>query len=162
MSLGKSMRRTLLIGLLALTVTLVSVTAASAQFERGFTDSDLELIEGNGRVNVTLRGALIGSVQGAGTLTITDYPGGVETEVLVLNETTSWELDPDTTVYVGENLRFRVFRGKWRVRMQGSGIFTSLVGVGSIGFVGEGRYSLGGAPYRPWPTEWTTLKLGEE
>lgn len=156
------MRRPLLIGLLVLVLSLTAVSAASARPELGFADSDIEFVEGNGRILVALRGALIGSLQGTGTVTVTDLPGKVATEILVLNEDASWKLDPDTTVYAGENLRFRVFRGNWRVRIQGSGIFTSIVGTGSIGFSGEGRYSLAGAPYRPWPTEWTTLRLGEE
>jgi hypothetical protein len=156
------MRRPLLIGLLVLVVSLTAVSVASARFERGFDDSDVELIEGSGRVTATVRGALIGSLQGTGTVTVTDLQDKVVTQTLVLNEAASWQLDSDTTVYAGENLRFRVFRGKWRVRVQGDGIFTSIVGAGTIGFSGQGRYSLAGAPYRAWPTEWTTLRLGEE
>jgi hypothetical protein len=157
------MRRPLLIGLLVLALSLTAVSAASARGERGFVDSDIELIEGSGRVTATVRGAMIGSVQGTGTVTVTDLPDRATTQILVLNETASWTLDSDTTVYAGEDLRFRVFRGKWRVKIQGDGIFTSIVGAGTIGFVGEeGRYSLAGAPYRPWPAEWTTLRLGDE
>lgn len=156
------MRRPLLIGLLVLVVSLTAASVASARFERGFEDSDVELVEGSGRVTATVRGALIGSLQGTGTVTVTDLEDKVLTQTLVLNETASWKLDPDTTVYAGENLRFRVFRGKWRVKIQGDGIFTSIVGAGTIGLSGEGRYSLAGAPYRPWPAEWATLRLGEE
>jgi hypothetical protein len=156
------MRRPLLIGLLVLVISLTAVSVASARFDRGFEDSDVELVEGNGRVTATVRGALIGSVQGTGIVTVTYLQDRPVTQTLVLNETSSWKLDPDTTVYAGENLRFRVFRGKWRVRIQGDGIFTSIVGAGTIGLVGEGRYSLAGAPFRAWPTEWTTLRLGEE
>lgn len=156
------MRRPLLIGLLVLVVSLTAVSVASARFERGLEGSDVELVEGNGRITATVRGALIGSLQGTGTVTVTDLQDTVVTQTLVLNETASWKLDPDTTVYAGENLRFRVFRGKWRVKVQGDGIFTSIVGVGTIGLAGEGRYSLAGEPYRPWPAEWTTLRLGDE
>jgi hypothetical protein len=156
------MRRPLLIGLFVLVISLTAVSVASARFDRAFEDSDVELVEGDGRITATVRGAMIGSLQGTGTVTVTDLQDRVVTQILVLNETASWKLDPDTTVYAGENLRFRVFRGRWRVRIQGDGIFTSIVGNGTIGLVGEGRYSLAGAPYRSWPEEWTTLRLGDE
>ncbi len=156
------MRRPLLIGLLALVVALTAASVGSARIDRGLTDSDIELVDGAGRVLVAVRGALIGSVQGKGTVTITDLPGRIETEVLVQGADSSFQPEPGTTVYDGENLRFRVFRGKWKVRIQGTGIFTSIVGVGSISFAGEGRYSMAGAPLRAWPTEWTTLRLGDE
>jgi hypothetical protein len=148
-----------LIAFVTLVVALAATAAAPAAPDRGLDDTDLELLDGNGKVRVALRGALIGSVA-KGSVTITDLPGGVETEVLVQGEEASWELDPGVSRYVGEDIRFRVFRGKWRVEMQGSGMFTSIVGTGSIGFSGEGRYSLAGAAYRPWPAEWTILKLG--
>jgi hypothetical protein len=156
------MRRPLLISLLVLLISLTAVSVASARAERVFEDSDIEYIEGNGRVHATMRGALIGSVQGTGTVTVTDLADRVTTQILVINESASWKLDENTTVYAGENLRFRVFRGKWRVKVQGDGIFVSIVGAGTLGFAGEGRYSLAGAPYRPWPEEWTTLRLGDD
>jgi hypothetical protein len=146
---------TLLVAFAATTVAAAAPTAPLRELE----DTDLELVDGNGKVRVALRGALIGSVA-KGSVTITDLPGGVETEVLVQGEEASWELDPGVTRYAGDDLRFRVFRGRWRVEMQGSGIFTSIVGAGSIGFSGEGRYSLAGGPYHNWPSVWTTLKLG--
>lgn len=156
------MRRSLIIGLLVLVVSLAAVSVASARAVRAFDDSDIEYVEGDGRIHATIRGALIGSVQGTGTVTVTDLPDRVRTKILVINETASWRLDENTTVYAGENLRFRVFRGKWRVKVQGDGIFVSMVGTGTLGFAGEGRYSLAGAPYRPWPKEWTTLRLGDD
>lgn len=156
------MRRPLFISLLALVISLTAVSVASARAERAFGDSDIEYIEGSGRIHATMRGALIGSVQGAGTVTVSDLPDRVRTKILVINETASWKLDENTTVYAGQNLRFRIFRGKWRVKVQGDGIFVSIVGTGTLGFAGEGRYSLAGAPYRPWPVKWTTLRLGDE
>jgi hypothetical protein len=156
------MRRPLLISLLVLVISLAAASAASARVDRVFDDSDIEYIEGTGRIHATMRGALIGSVQGTGTVTVTDVADRVKTQILVINETASWRLDETTTVYAGENLRFRVFRGKWRVKVQGDGIFVSIVGTGALGFAGEGRYSLAGAPYRPWPKEWTTLRLGDD
>jgi hypothetical protein len=148
--------------LLVLVIAFTAVSVASARVERQFEDSDIEFIEGNGRIHATMRGALIGSVQGTGTVTVTDFADKVTTQILVVNEAASWKLDENTTVYAGEKLRFRVFRGKWRVKVQGQGIFVSMVGTGTVGFAGEGRYSLAGAPYRPWPKEWTTLRLGDD
>jgi hypothetical protein len=109
-----------------------------------------------------VRGAAIGSVAG-GRITITDFPGQVETDVLVQGDgVTRIQIDENTTRYIGENMRFRVFRGKWRVRISGFGIFASVVGVGQAEIVGQGRYSLAGSPFEPWPSDWITLKLGDE
>ena len=60
---------------------------------------------------------MIGSV-GSGWVWVTDLPGGAETDIFVAGDEDSYQIDTQTTAYRGDNLRFRVFRGKWRVRIR--------------------------------------------
>lgn len=154
------MRRRLLIGILCVLTGALAASPALAKPAAEKAESDVELVNGTGRVVVAIRGALIGSLA-SGRVTVKDLPGPVDTEIQVLGSDTRFEVDDATTIYAGENLRFRVFRGKWRVTIQGEGIFTSAVGVGSLRLQGTGRLSVAGEPYRPWPAEWTTIKLGD-
>jgi hypothetical protein len=154
------MRRRLLIGLLVAAVSFAAVSSAAANLARGTAESDMELIEGSGRVLVIMRGALIGSVA-SGRIEIRELPSAFDTDIQVLGDDSPLQVDETTTVYEGENLRFRVFRGKWRVDIRGTGIFTSIAGVGTVRLAGDqGRYSVEGAPFRPWPTEWTKIPVG--
>jgi hypothetical protein len=152
------MRRRLPIAILVVVAALAVASTASARFGHGIADSDIELADGSGRVLIAVRGALIGSL-GDGRLTITAKP---LTEVLVQGAESSFLLDEDTTVYVGENIRFRAFRGRIRVRIQGTEIFTSLVGSGAVWLAGQGTYSLAGTAPKPWPEIWSEIKLGDD
>ena len=121
-------------------------------------DNGVELAGGNGRAVLTLRGAVLGSLDG-GAVTITARRGD---PVLLVQgyERTRLAKDGGTT-YIGRDLRFRVFRGTWRVVITGSGIAASAVGDGIVGLRGEGRYSIGGRPYRFWPEKFDTFVLGD-
>lgn len=137
-----------------------SALAGPRQVQRGLENA-VELADGTGLVVVNLRGALIGSARNA-TLTITDLPGRTETEILVQGAASRHDVDDQTSVYQCNDCRFRVFRGKWKIRIQGEGIFASFVGEGTFGLVGtSGRFSYAGAPDNPWPTEWQVTKLGD-
>lgn len=154
------MRRRLLIGILVLLVAVLAASPALGKPAVARAESDVELVNGTGRAVISVRGALIGSLT-SGRVTVKDLPDSVDTRIQVLGSDTRFQIDDQTTVYAGENLRFRVFRGKWRVTIQGEGIFTSAVGVGWVRLEGSGRLAVAGEPYRPWPAEWTTIKLGE-
>ncbi len=152
--------RRILIPLIALAVFLGTATVAAARpVIRTDKDNGIELVDGNGRTTIGLRGALIGSV-GNGWVWVTDLPGKVETDIFVVGDDESFQIDAQTTVYHGDNIRFRVFRGRWRVRIKGNDINVSAVGDGTVGLAGKGRYSVAGGPYRPWPLEWRTFRLG--
>ncbi len=154
------MARRLLIPLLVLAFLLGTATVASARpVLRSDQENGIELVDGNGRTTIGLRGALIGSV-GSGTVWVTDLPGKVETDIVVIGDDDSYQLDNQTTVYQGTGLRFRVFRGRWRVRIRGSDINVSAVGTGTVSLAGRGRYSVAGGPYHYWTDVWKTVKLG--
>lgn len=154
--------RRLLVTALVLLVALSAASPAFADTNRQLRslENGVELADGTGLVLVNLRGALIGSAENA-SLTITDLPAGAETDILVQGAT-SRIVDDQTTVYQCENCRFRIFRGKWRVRIQGVGINASFAGDGTLTLSGpEGRLSFAGGLFKPWPTEPQVIKLGD-
>jgi hypothetical protein len=152
--------RRILIPLVALAFLLGTATVAAARPAlKTDQENGVELASGNGRTTIGLRGALIGSV-GNGWVWVTDLPGKVETDIFVVGDDESYQIDPQTTVYHGDNIRLRVFRGRWRVRIKGSDINVSAVGDGFFGIAGRGRFSIAGGPSRAWPQEWRTFKLG--
>ena len=67
-----------------------------------------------------------------------------------------------TTIYTGTNLTFRIFGGSWRVALTGSGIHASAVTRGLLTLRGEsGTFSLDGGPFRRWPSEFRSFRLGD-
>lgn len=144
---------------------LIAVLAAVAALAAGSgpaaaaADTGIELAGGSGRATLALRGALLGGLE-RGSMSITTLPGTERPQILVQGYDWQTVVDERTTVYGGERIRFRVFRGAWRVRIRGSGINASAVGRGIVGLAGRGRYSLAGAPYRPWPALYQTIRLG--
>jgi hypothetical protein len=147
------MSRHALIFVLAAALAVAATTASAATAGTG-----IELVGGSGRATLNLRGALLGALE-RGRLAITTIPGRQRPEILVQGY--EWQrAEGQTTIYGGDRIRFRVFRGAWHVRLSGSGINASAVGRGIVGLAGRGRYSLAGAPYRPWPAEYETIRLG--
>jgi hypothetical protein len=139
--------------ILALLVALVVAMPASARTaERG-----IELVDGSGRAVLALRGSVLG-VLGQGRLTVTVLVGRERPQVLV--EGHAWSRRTGaTTVYGGRDIRFRVFRGSWRIHMTGREINASAVGRGLVGLGGTGRYALSGGEYVAWPARYTMIRL---
>ena len=150
------MSRRALIAVLAAVTALAAGTGPATAVT---ADTGIELAGGSGRATLALRGALLGGLE-RGRMTITTLPGREQPQILVQGYDWQTVVDERTTVYGGERIRFRVFRGAWRVRIHGSGINASAVGRGVVGLAGRGRYSLAGAPYRPWPAQYQTIRLG--
>jgi len=154
------MGRSLVLLLTVLAIVLATAsTAAARPVLRTDQENGIELADGSGRTTIVLRGAMIGSV-GSGTVWVTDLPDKTTTDIFVAGDDESYALTLRTTVYKGNDIRLRVFRGRWRVRIKGSGINLSAVGNGTVGLAGRGRYSLAGGPYRSWTADWRTFKLG--
>jgi hypothetical protein len=145
-------------GRLLLLLALVTALAASPPAWGAPTDGGIELVGGSGRSTLTLRGAILGTVE-LGRITVSVRAG--EPRVFVQGHDWSRETDAGV-VYGGSDLRFRVFRGSWRVIIQGSGINASAVGDGTVRLRGTGRYSIDGASYALWPTVFETIRLTEE
>jgi hypothetical protein len=141
----------------ALVVTIAAL-AASGTASAAPADAGVELAGGSGKAVVALEGAVLGSLD-RGRITVVTRRG----EPLVLVQGYEWVRtgQDGSTVYGGRDIRFRVFRGAWRVTLQGGGINASAVGTGSIGLRGIGRYSLDGGAYRTWPDEYKVILLGD-
>jgi hypothetical protein len=148
------------LALIASVAALAALGPLAASAPAALKESGIELVDGSGQATLTLRGALLGGLE-RGRLAIAIRAGREQPEILVLGA--DWErvLDSGTTVYGGRELRFRVFRGAWRVRITGSGINASAVGKGTVGLRGRGRYALAGAAYRAWPAEYQAIRLGD-
>jgi hypothetical protein len=140
-------------------IVAVLALATSGSAAAAASESGIELADGEGRAVVALEGAVLGSFD-RGRITIAERRG----DPLVLVQGYEWvreSLDGETT-YGGRNIRFRVFRGAWRVTIQGVDINVSAVGPGTIGLRGSGRYSLDGGDYHPWPEEYRVFVLGAD
>lgn len=120
-------------------------------------DGGIELTGGSGRAVLTLQGAVLGSLE-RGRITVAVRRA--EPEVLVQGYEWVRNARDGSLTYGGRDIRFRVFRGAWRVTLIGSGIDASAVGAGTIGLRGSGQFSLDGGAYRPWPSEYRVIVLG--
>jgi hypothetical protein len=105
-----------------------------------------------------VKGAVIGW-QGNGKLTLTDNDPYDENAPTVRGRIKSKRVSDATTVYKGQNIRYRMLDGSYRLRFEGTGIRLSAVGRGWVTFDGDDRfasygyYSLNGAPFEPIPAD---------
>lgn len=121
-------------------------------------EQGIELADGSGRVTLALRGAVLG-VLGQGRLTVISLAGRDRPQILV--EGYAWvRRNGNTVAYGGKGIRFRVFRGSWRIHLAGRGINASAVGRGLVGLEGSGRYALTGKDFVSWPAQYQTIRLG--
>ena len=156
------MARRVLIPLLALLLLLGTASVALGKPSERFDDErGIELISGNGRTTIALRGAVIGSV-GSGWVWVTDLPGGAETDIFVAGDEDSYQIDaaddrlpwrrhplprlPGQVARQHQGRGHQRERGRYRVRRPRRQ---------------QRRYSrVAGGPERRWPEEWKTIKLG--
>ena len=148
------MRRRWVICALAVATALATSSVALG----AAADSGIELAGGSGRSVLTLRGAVLGTVD-VGRIMVAIRAG--DPQVIVQGE--DWQRPTDDgIIYGGRDLRFRIFRGSWKLVVNGTGINASAVGSGVVGLRGEGRYSIDGAPYQAWPEEFDTIRLSPD
>lgn len=155
------------LGLVAV-VFLLAVPAASLARPTPPGDGTLVVRNGRGVIIVQIKGAAIGTMA-SGKLTLTDNDPYDENYPLVKG---SWrprpqQLNDTTTVYHGQNIRYRMLGGSYRLKFEGVRIHLSAVGRGWVIFDGDGRsdnngfYSLNGTSWEPIPNDATErLKLG--
>ena len=94
-----------------------------------------------------------------GKLTLTDNDPYDENSPVVHGRLRArpMQLSDATTVYKGQNIRYRMVEGSYRLKFEGSGIRLSTVGRGWVTFDGDdrfenvGAYSLNAAPLQPIP-----------
>ena len=134
---------------------LVAVPAALAG-ARVTGDGVLELSKGDGLVVVNgTRGTLWGQMD-KGKLVVTDPILG-DGQVFVSGADRTHIVSDSVTVYAGVDITFRVTGGKYKLRLQGSGIDFTAVGVGTAQLGGDvladhpGVYALDSGTWNPVP-----------
>lgn len=149
---------------------LAAAFPAAAFSERVPADGSLAVRDGRGKVQVVVRGSLIGRL-GNGSITIEELGGPDEgTEPVVRGyKTFKWGRNGNARTYTGKGMRFRLIGGRYRVVFQGKGLFFSLVGRGRVQLDGagsleesifyDGFYSLNGSEEESLPDEPTWLNL---
>ena len=156
------MRRFLLL-LLALCLTL---PAAAWAFRALPGDGTLVVDNGRGVVIVRARGGIIGRFD-SGRLIVDDSVEGDGSGPIVYGAERIRELGGRRTLYIGEDVRFRMIGGLYRVQLQAVGIDVSAVGRGTAtldasGFSDQpGRFSINGGPFQSMPGVVTRYPLGQ-
>lgn len=142
----------------------LAVPAAGFAIAGGNDDGTLSVRNGVGKVALDFNGSAVGRVVGKGTIKIVDpYPtDGTGFDVWGCDD----RFDPTDTKTVcssdgkGLPIRFRAIGGVYRIFTNGSGIFLSAVGQGTVTLNGagdnpdvpyDGRYSINDEPYRSLP-----------
>ena len=154
------MRRLVLI----LLVFGLAVPAAAWAVRELPGDGTVVVDNARGMVTVRARGGIIGRFD-SGRLVVEDPVEG-DGRPFVYGAERIRELGPHTTLYIGEDVRFRLIGGAYRVTVYAVGIDVSAVGRGSVvldgtGFAEQpGRYQINGGSWQPMPDASTSLTLG--
>ncbi len=160
--LGKTMRR-----LLPLVLVLLLALPTAAWAVRTLPgDGTLVIDNGRGTVTVKARGGIIGRFD-SGRMVVDDPVENDGSGPIVYGADRIRDLGGGRTQYIGEDVRFRMIGGTYRVRIQAVGIDVSAVGRGTVtldanGFADlPGRFSINGDPFQPLPTHLTSFTLGQ-
>jgi hypothetical protein len=156
------MRRLVLI----LLASCLVIPAGAVAVQQLPGDGTLVVDNARGLVTVKARGGIIGRFD-YGRLVIVDPIEGDGSGPIVYGADRIRELGPKTTQYVGEDVRFRLIGGSFRVTAQAQGMDISAVGRGTVLLDGSGfseqpgRFSINGDAYQAMPDTPTTYTLGE-
>jgi hypothetical protein len=129
-------------------------------------DGTLVVDNGNGVVTVRARGGILGRFV-TGNVVITDLDLTDGKAPVVYGAETIDRLAPGRTMYSGDEIRFRMIGGLFRVQVNAIGIDVSAVGRGvatldATGFTDfPGRYSINGDAFQPLPGHAITVALGQ-
>jgi hypothetical protein len=150
--------------LFACALFALSLPAIAVAFPSAPGDGTLSVKNANGRIDVVITGAFIGSCDNC-RVWVTDPNPRDGTGPIVSGEEEEIELSDTKTRFAGRDLRFRVIGGFFRLVVRGSGIDGSAVGQGDVTLRGwinnTGTYALNGGERRQLPFEPLTLRLGE-
>jgi hypothetical protein len=146
----------------------VAAWAAAASPESSTSPGDGTLVVDNGRgsVIVRARGGILGRFD-TGNVVISDLDVTDGKVPVVYGADTIRVLGSGRMMYSGDDLRFRMIGGLYRVQINAIGIDVSAVGRGiavldASGFTDfPGRFSIDGGPFQPLPGHPTTYTLGQ-
>jgi hypothetical protein len=156
------MRR--LIPLVLALLFVVPATALAARMLPG--DGTVVVDNGRGAVTVKARGGIIGRFD-SGRLIVEDPVEGDGSGPIVYGAERIRDLGGRRTLYIGEDVRFRMIGGYYRVQIQAVGIDVSAVGRGTVtldatGFADlPGRFQINGGPFQPLPSHPVSYTLGQ-
>jgi hypothetical protein len=128
-------------------------------------DGSLVVDNARGLVTVRARGGIIGRFD-SGRLVVEDPQEGDGSGPIVYGADRIRELGPRTTLYIGEDVRFRLIGGFYRVSVNAYGMDISAVGRGTAmldgsGFAEQpGRFQINGGLWQPMPDDATRYTLG--
>jgi hypothetical protein len=152
--------------LVLLIVVLLLAAPAVAWGLRGAPgDGSLVVQDGSGVAVVNARGGIIGRFD-QGRLLV-DRPIDDANGLIVYGADKVRE-GLTRTLYIGEEVRFRLIGGAYRIRVVAVGMDISAVGRGFAilddgepeGFSDAGRYSVNGGPFQAMPSSPTRVSLG--
>jgi hypothetical protein len=149
----------LLVLLLALPATAWAVRTVPG-------DGTLVVDNGRGQVNIRARGGIIGRFD-SGRLIVEDPVEGDGSGPIVYGAERIRDLGQHRMLYVGEDVRFRMIGGLYRVTILAVGMDVSAVGRGTVvldatGFTDlPGRFAINGGSFQPLPGRPTTYQLGQ-
>ncbi len=129
-------------------------------------EGTLVVDNGNGSVVVKARGGIIGRFD-SGRLIVDDPTDGDGATPFVYGAERIREVSATRTVYIGEDVRFRIIGGPYRVQVVALGIDISAVGRGTAtldagGFTDRpGRFAIDGGPFQALPGVLTRYALGQ-
>ncbi len=144
----------------------LGLPAAAWALQSAPGDGTLVVDNGRGSVVVKARGGIIGRFD-SGRLIVDDPVDGDGTGPIVYGAERIREVSATRTLYIGEDVRFRMIGGLYRLQIQAVGIDISAVGRGTAtldasGFTDQpGRYAFDGAPFQPLPGVLTRYTLGQ-
>jgi hypothetical protein len=128
-------------------------------------DGSLVVDNARGLVTLRARGGIIGRFD-SGRLVMEDLYDGDGSGPIVYGADRVRELGPRMTLYIGEDIRFRLIGGAYRVSVNAYGMDISAVGRGTAvldgsGFAEQpGRFQVNGGSWQPMPDDATRYTLG--
>ena len=129
-------------------------------------DGTLVVDNARGLVVVRARGGIIGRFD-SGRLIADDPVEGDGSGPIVYGAERIRDLGGRRTLYIGEDVRFRMIGGYYRVQIQAVGIDVSAVGRGTVtldatGFADlPGRFQINGGPFQSLPSHAVSYTLGQ-
>jgi hypothetical protein len=148
--------------LFAMLAALVG-TGAAAATPAAPNDGTLIVKNGVGRIVFTGKGAVIGRFD-IGKVTIKDPNPNDGTGPIVWGAEAESLISEKTTLYKGNDVRFRIIGGKSVVTVNGSGVQLNVIGVGTItldgrGTLDDGTFAVNGGPALDLPLVSQTFLL---
>lgn len=140
-----------------LLVSLLALPAAALAARTDKGDGVFELRAATGTFILTGRGVLLGQMD-KGVVRVQDMsPNDGQQPAVSGAEHSKPTDDPNATLYWGTNIHIRLSGGKYRIRLKGSGIDLTAIGVGVADVTGDplsldmGDYSLDGGKWLAVP-----------